>query len=230
VYLARLGSLRSTQGTSNAGEPSLSPRCLSEIDELESCLRQQRQMGIDKLMVLMDTRGRRLNRRCKQMEAALAAQMPSTTVSSEQTALQIFAKLVDDLPELDSSNLHIFRKRLKRALYIAEISASSDPKARKLAAAFRKMHLASGEWHDWQALALEAGRILPGYDKVNGVVPTLEKLAEGALQKAIGLCRHCVAHSLKGVGETWLPLPRKPVASVSRGSIGDERNSLKIAS
>jgi hypothetical protein len=176
------------------------------------------------------TRGKGLKRRCKEMETALAAQIPSTAVSTAQTASQIFAEMVNDLTDLDSSNLHAFRKRLKRALYIAEMSAASDPQARKLAAVFRKMHLASGAWHDWQALVLEAGRILPGCDRENGVVPMLEKLANWALKKAVGLCRRSTAHFLRNAGDVRHSQSRKPVDSVPADRTCNGQASSKIAS
>jgi hypothetical protein len=50
-----------------------------------------------------------------------------------------------------------------------------------LAAAFRKIRLAAGERCDWQALAQEAGRVLPSHAKQDGLVPVLETLADGAL-------------------------------------------------
>jgi hypothetical protein len=230
VYLARLDGLRDTLGGAPDGEPKLSPRCLREMDKLESRLKQQRQAGTHALMTAVDSRRKRLSRLSKEMEEALAPRMPSRVRSTRQAALRIFAGLASEFPKLDSTNLHAYRKRLKQALYLAEISSAADPLARRLAAAFRKIHLAAGEWHDWQALALEAGRILPEHAKQDGLVPLLETLTEEALQKALGLCRRSAARFLKGAGAVE-PYPRrKPVASDPGLQLGDEHRSLRISS
>lgn len=226
VYLARLDGLRDTLGGAPDGEPKLSPRCLREMDKLESRLKHQRQAGIDKLMAVIDARGKRLSRLSKEMEVALAPRMPSRVRSTAQAALRIFAELASKLPDLDSANLHAYRKRLKPALYLAEISAAADPLAGRLAAAFRKIHLAAGEWHDWQALALEAGRVLPGHARQDSLVPVLETLADGALQRALGLFRRAAARFLKSAGAVRPSPRRKPVAADPGCHPCDENPSL----
>jgi CHAD domain-containing protein len=202
VYLARLDGLREAHGGTTEGETELSPRCLAEMDKLASRLKQRRQAGIDKLMALLEARGKRLNQLSQEMEAAFAPRMPASANSLAQAALKIFIGLANDLPHLDSANLHTYRKRLKPALYLAESAAATDPEAksmaRQLATAFRRIHLAIGEWHDWQTLAVEAGRILPGHGKAadgglgdggqDGLLPLLEGLTERAFKRSLGLC------------------------------------------
>jgi CHAD domain-containing protein len=229
VYLARLGSLRDESGTPTAGKRHLSPNCWSEIDKLESRLRHRRQKGIDDLIALLDARGKRLSGLSEEMVAAAGSQNPSTMGSTAQAALRTYARLAGELPGLEGDNLHSFRKRLKQALYLAEMSARFDPEAGRLVALLRKMHLATGEWHDWQALALEAGRILSRCAKKDGVVPLLEHTAEEALKKALSVCRRSTAHLLGKSGETRRPSSRKSVDSVPRGSTRDRQTSLKIA-
>ena len=210
VYLARLDGLRKAHGGATEGEAELSPRCLAEMDKLASRLKRRREVGIDKLIALLEARGKRLNRLSKEMETAFAPRMPASAGSMAQAALKIFTGLANDLPHLDSANLHTYRKRLKPALYLAEGSAATDPEAkslaRQLATAFRRIHLAVGEWHDWQTLAVEAGRILPGHGKAadgrpgdgrpdsslaaeDGLLPLLEGLTERAYKRSLGLCR-----------------------------------------
>jgi len=198
VYLARLDGLREAHRVAAEGEPELSPRCLAEMDRLASRLKQRRQAGIDKLMALLEARGKRLNQLSQEMEAAFAPRMPASATSMAQAALKIFTELAGDLPKLDSANLHTYRKRLKPALYLAQGSAASDPVAGQLAAAFRRIHLAIGEWHDWQTLAVEAGRILPGHGKAgdgkqDGLFPLFEGLTERAFKRALGHCRRTSA-------------------------------------
>jgi CHAD domain-containing protein len=177
------------------------------MDKLESRLKQRRKAGIHRLMAFIDVRGNRLSRLSKEMEAALVPRMSSKVLSTGEAALGIFAGLASEFPHLDSANLHTYRKRLKPALYLAEISATADPLAGRLAAAFRKIHLAVGEWHDWQALARKASRVFPGHARQDGLVPVLETLADGALQRALGLCRRSGARFLKSIGAVR-PSPR----------------------
>ena len=122
--------------------------------------------------------------------------MPERIRSTRPAAARIFAGLGGEFPDLDESNLHAYRKRLKQALYLAEISSAADPTARRLAAALRKIRDASGEWHDWHALAEEAGRILSLHGKKGSLVPVLEARAERALDKALLLCRSTQSGSL----------------------------------
>jgi len=222
VYMARLDSLRDTVGGASEGETPLSPRCICEIDKFENRLKRRRQAGIDKLMAVLDAQSKRLNRLSKELEAALAPQMRSSVPSTAQAALRIFAELNSELPNLNAANLHAYRKRLKPALYLAQISATSDPLARRLAAAFRQIHVAVGEWHDWQSLALEAGRVLRGHGKQDGLVPVLEALEEKALHRALGQCRRSAARYLKNIGELRPLPPRKPVAADTGSELAGE--------
>jgi len=230
VYLAKLDGLRDTLGGAPDGKLKVNPRCLREIDKVESVLKKQRQEGADTLAAVIDDRKKRLNRLSKEMEVALAPRMTSTIRSAAQVALNVFGELAAETRELDSSNLHAYRKRLKQALYLAELSATADPLAGRLAAIFRKIHSAVGEWHDWQSLALEADRILPEHARQNGLVPVLEKLAEEALQKALGVCRGSAQRLLSSVDEVQNPLGRKPVASDDRGRPGEEHRLFRISS
>jgi CHAD domain-containing protein len=224
VYLAKLDGLRAFPNGATDGKPQLSSRCLRGIDKLESRLLRKRQSGADELMGVIEVRGKRLNRLSREMEAAIAPGMPRKTVSTAPAAVEIFAGLASELPHLDSTNLHAYRKRFKEALYLAEMSAAADPQAGRLAVAFRKIHNAAGEWHDWHALALEADRVLPGQGKPDGLVPVLENLAEVALRRTLGLSRHSAARFLKNPSKKQPFRPRKPVVA-DRGSLPREEYS-----
>jgi hypothetical protein len=91
-----------------------------------------------------------------------------------------------------------------------------------LASAFRQIHVAAGEWHDWQALALEADRVLRGHGKQDGLVPVLEALEGKALHRALGQCRRSAARYLKNIGEVRPLPPRKPVAADHGSELADE--------
>jgi CHAD domain-containing protein len=215
VYLTRLDGLRAVLGGNTGRESKLSFRCLREIDELVSRLKQRRQAEIDELVAVIGASSKRLNRRCSEMEVALALIMPSVSGSTAQAALRKFAGLVREFTDLDSANLHTYRKRLKPILYLAEMSAAADPLARRMAVAFRRIHWAIGEWHDWHTLAKEAARILQGDDKQDGLVPVLETLAEKALQRALDLCR--AARRLVMSGDSARSSARRNLIPADRG-------------
>jgi CHAD domain-containing protein len=200
VYMARLDGLRNPVGGATGGKPDLSPRCLREIDKLEARLEAERQSGAEELMAVLAAQSKRLNRRSLEMEETLSSGMGAKTRSTAQAALETFAELTGEFPALDATNLHAYRKRLKQALYLAEISAAADPLAKRLAAAFRKIHLAAGEWHDWQTLAGKAAHAVPAHGKQDGLAPVLEALAQGALKRAVGLCRHTAVRFLTSAG------------------------------
>jgi CHAD domain-containing protein len=191
VFLSRLVDLRDSSGQ----------RCLREIDKLQTRLENERQSGAKELMKVLAARSKRLNRRSQEIEDSAPPRMSPMEHSTADAALEIFAGITADFPVIDDTNLHAYRKRLKHALYLAEISAPADPVAKRLSAAFRKIHSAAGEWHDWQTLAGEARRILPSHGKQDGLVPVLEGLAQGALKKAVGLCRRSAAQFLTKDGK-----------------------------
>jgi hypothetical protein len=213
VHLARLKSLSKTTKGAPEGEKHLSPRCIHEIDKLENQLRQQRKAGIYKLMATIDSRSKRLNRFSKELEVVLTTHMPSRAHSTAPEALRIFTKLTSELPSLDAGNMHEYRKRLKQARYLAEISAAADSEAKRLAAAFKRIHNAAGEWNDWQELANKADRILPGHGKEDGLIPVLESQAKKALHRTLVQCRHTAARLLKNDSDVRPMPPRKPVAA-----------------
>ncbi len=230
VHLARLRGLRGALANSTGGKQRFSPRCRREMDKLLSRLKRQRQKGVDRLRAFIDARGKRLNRLSREMETALAPQIPSNPGSAAQEALRIFTRLAGELPTLDGASLHDYRKHLKQALHLAEASAASDPEARRLAVAFRKMHVATGKWHDWDALASQAERVLPGHGKRDGVVPLLKNLAEETLKRALALCRRSTARLLKSAAAVRPSQRRKPVAAAPLPAQFTNGENLRIAS
>jgi len=213
VYLFRLDSLRDPSRETSASQTPLSPLCAREIAKFEDRLMRKRIEAVDKLKLFIGAHGKRLNRLTNEMEAALAPAMPAQAPSTAQAALDIFTRLTSELPSLDAANLHEYRKRLKQALYLSELSAAADPVAERLTAAFRKIQDAAGEWHDWQALAQEASRVLSGRGKRDGLVSVLKAREEQALRRALGQCRRSTARSMKNAGKLRLSLPKKPVAA-----------------
>jgi CHAD domain-containing protein len=228
VYLDRLDSIRDSHGKTPESESRLSPLCAREIAKLQDRLLRKRMTGIDKLRLFIGAHGKRLNRLSNEMEAALEPAMPAQAPSTAQAALDIFAHVAKELPSLDAGNLHEYRKRLKQALYLAELSAASDPVAERLTAAFRKIQDAAGEWHDWHALALEAGRFLRGHGKRDGLLSILKAREDQALQRALGQCRRSTARSIKNAGKLRLSLPKKPVTAERGLQLDDDDLEAQI--
>lgn len=75
--------------------------------------------------------------------------------SAALVALESFVRLAHEMQQLDTNNLHDFRKGAKKARYIAE-SAAEDAHALAIGAALKKLQDVIGDWHDWLVLADEA--------------------------------------------------------------------------
>ena len=75
--------------------------------------------------------------------------------SAAVVALESFARLVQEMQQLDANNLHDFRKGAKKARYIAE-SAAEDAQALAIGKALKKLQDDIGDWHDWLVLSDEA--------------------------------------------------------------------------
>lgn len=200
VFMARLKGLRKSPGAAVGVNLELNGRAAREIDKLEARLKAERRAGAEQLISVLAAHSKRRDRRSLAMEEALAPGLPLNKRSAANAALKAFAELTREFPALDAENLHAYRKRLKQALYLAELSAPADPLATRLAAAFRKIHLAAGEWHDWQTLASRAARTFPSDGKPGGLAVVLDELAQWALKRAIGICRHTAVRFLTSTG------------------------------
>jgi hypothetical protein len=200
VYLARLGSLDKL-GKAGAGQQiQLGRQGVREAARLRRALERRRRASEGDLADTLKARHKKWNRIGKEVEAALSTAAPSDTLTPAQAAFDHFAALSAQFPSLDSTNLHAYRKQLKHALYLTEL-APADPVARKLRAAFRRIHNAAGEWHDWQALAAEAASVLGKKRNPDGVMAALEARAEAALRQALEHCRTAEQRLLKAGGK-----------------------------
>ena len=70
-------------------------------------------------------------------------------------ALDAFASLSEEIPLLDASNLHDFRKGAKKARYVTE-AGGDDDHAKAIGRAIKRVQDVIGDWHDWLCLADEA--------------------------------------------------------------------------
>ncbi len=225
VFLGRLSYLKSPQMSAKLASAQLNPtskrenaKCMREIEKLTQRVQQQRQEAIEELAEMLEKRAKRLKRVSVKLEDYLDSQVGNFSklefVSASGAALTKLATLGKAVPSLDSASLHSFRKGVKEALYLAELAADTDAASNKLAVTLRKMHVATGDWHDWHALAQVARSVLPEYDELVGVVPVLEKLSEDGLLSAVEICQGSAARLLKVGMDDGELLKRKPVGSV----------------
>jgi len=191
VFLQKLTSLHSAEAGPDALPRSRS--CLHEIDALKSILEQRRQSAAQTLLTEIEGRRQRLERRSREMEKVLESATPQAEDAAAKNAWQLFVGLNQEFKELDGSNLHAYRKGLKKVRYLAETGADRD--ARRLAVSCKKMLTAAGNWHDCQLLAKETVRRLPR--KGSGLAEVLRAMTEDSLRRALAICRRSSARLLK---------------------------------
>ncbi|MDE3187308.1 MAG: CHAD domain-containing protein [Acidobacteriota bacterium] len=199
VDLGRLGRLRDTLAGPDGGKLHSSRLCLRQIDQLERRFRQQRRAAQKELVVEMAERRRRLRRTSLALEMGLAPLQLHAATASFATIREQLAALAAEFPELNEDNLHEFRMRIKGVRYLADLSAATDARAARQAAAMGRMQVAAGEWHDLKMLAKKAAHELGDHDERGGLVALLEELAAESLERALALCRRTMAQLLRPV-------------------------------
>ena len=226
VSLGKLAKVRAWAEPSSERSAVFARECLGAIDEIERGVRRARDAAAKKLAAAIKQRRKRLNRLSKKLELALEEIAPAAEGDSADRLRAQIAAVNADFPELDSENLHEFRKRLKKIRYLAEIFASRDAAAAQIAATLKRMTGAVGEWHDWQTLTQEAAR---ADRKDTGMASTAEFLQAQAgrtFDHALKLCRQSMARLLSGgqpsattpsepARESALQVPHKPVVQIS---------------
>jgi CHAD domain-containing protein len=190
VSLARLASLRASTAGPPEGQLPCSRSCLRQIGELEQKLTEARQKAAKRLITVIADRRKRMERLSTEMEDALAL---SPWGCSGKDLLAMFASLREEFPELKAEILHTYRKCIKNVRYLADISAVGDSSAARQAAILKKMQAAAGEWHDWQALASQAGRAFRGKARTCALTQLLEARTQEYLKEALGVCLRATA-------------------------------------
>jgi CHAD domain-containing protein len=120
-------------------------------------------------------------------------------------ALEDFVRVVDAMPNLDAANLHDFRKKTKKARYVAE-SGGKGENAQTIAKALKRVQDAIGDWHDWQCLTEEAEAVLK--QDGSGLTAWLKRHAEHSLQDSLNITKRM---SGRLVGE-WMSGKQRPAA------------------
>ena len=120
------------------------------------------------------------------LEKAWGGQTHEVDGSQAAMLARQFAEIVAQFPVFDESNLHEFRKSIKKVRYLAEIYAA-DPASERIAAQMRKAQSAVGEWHDWQILARTATKGKHVEDSEAGEL--FGSLAAESYEAAIAVCQ-----------------------------------------
>jgi CHAD domain-containing protein len=212
VWISKLDKLRKSLSATNAYVPRSDRECLRQIDGFQKRLRQKREAWGRDLVAEIEVRSDRLEQRSREVEQAAEHSNSETKNGNSKQIREQFAAVAADFRVLDASNLHEFRKRIKKVRYLAEIFAATDPEAPRQASALRKMQSAIGEWHDWQELAAESRR---QDDKHAELAELLETLAAESFEKTVDLCHRSTERLLKNgehAGEVEQSVPKKPPA------------------
>ncbi|HEX8713907.1 MAG TPA: CHAD domain-containing protein [Terracidiphilus sp.] len=227
VSLAKLKRVLGWADSSAVGQPVLPKDTLSAIAEIERKVKREREAAARELAVEIDQRRKRLNRSSKKLELVLEDFALTWQSGNAEKVLAQLASVAADFPELDSTNLHDFRKRIKKIRYLAEIFSPVDASAARLAASLKRMIGAVGEWHDWQVLTEEASHFHGEDTAMAAAAEFLHAQAGRSLNRALKLCRNSMTRLLNASANKKLQLaehplevalpPRKPVARASNG-------------
>ena len=225
VYLAKLKKLRRSLTEPDAYQPRTNRATLSQLDRLERRLMRQRKAAARKLISRIANRRQRLLDACANLEQALGSSSHAVTPAASSALAAQLTSILADYPELESANLHAFRKRIKMVRYLAELYEGQDPAVDRMAVVLRRMQRAIGEWHDWEVLAKLAARRTKG-----GLVEMLRTLATESLAKALDLCQRETLHlapvppgAPRSGSQTFSP--RRPVRGTGEIKQGVERSA-----
>ncbi len=227
VYRAKLSGLRGTLATPEGYVPRSSRISLRQIGELDEWLARERKIASKTLIADLKHRQERLDRLSVELESAQVLGHSLIPVSSPSGVFKMFSDAVAEFPKLDVDCLHDFRKRMKNVRYLAELFASTDPQAGRMAESLKLMQGVVGEWHDWEELAQLASRRLRERRKDEALTELLETLAEESLEKALECCRSQTAELLNQIANIAAPLAlvaaKPPVRSLDPVTMMEER-------
>jgi CHAD domain-containing protein len=176
-----------------------------QAGKLDAWLKQRRDAHCGVLEKQIKKRRERLSARQTDFLQALeqASGTRKTARNAAMLALEDFVRVIDSMPRLDAANLHDFRKRTKKARYVAE-SAGEGENARTIAKTLKSVQDAIGDWHDWHCLTDESVTALKqdGF----GLTAWLTSRADRALLDALNITERMSGRLL---GE-WMAGKRRP--------------------
>jgi CHAD domain-containing protein len=132
-----------------------------QADDLDAWLKQTRQEHAQPLMKAAPKWAPRVEEQLVFLEEAMRQSRLRRRGPRRAavTALEAFARLANQMQQLDAGNLHDFRKGAKKARYMAE-AGGDDEHAGEVGKALKRLQDEIGDWHDWLVLAEEAHHAL----------------------------------------------------------------------
>ena len=217
VYLQMLKGMRGPDAGAVGENCQSGHEFLRELDKLERRLKEKRASAEKKFRAAIADRRERLESAGRQLQENFADSNQPGGIDTATAIGELIGGLTVDAPNLNGDTLHEFRGRAKSARYLAELSATQDPAAKRQAGLLKRMQNAAGTWHDWEMLTVKAEYHL-GSRKKNGLVQLLGTLAERSLAQALGECLHVTAqlndHGVSKDGSRQVPTKKLPVRSV----------------
>lgn len=176
-----------------------------QASTLDGWLKQRRDAQAGVLEKQIKKRREKLSARERDFLQALekASGTRKKARNAAMVALEDFVRVVDSMPRLDAANLHDFRKRTKKARYVAE-SAGEGENAQRIAKTLKSVQDAIGDWHDWHCLTDESATALK-QDGI-GLTAWLTSRADRSLLDAFNITERM---SGQLVGE-WMAGKRRP--------------------
>ena len=162
-----------------------------QTQELEACLERRRAKRAKQLRSHLRKHQDWLARRGKRLARALSSGLfdnqPVTSGTAADLAVDAFHQLEKQLPALDETTLHAFRKGSKAARYLAEAGRDStdgaaQQRACDLTHQLRRIQDSIGTWHDQDLLLAEASKVL---GRKNVLRRNLEASRRRALKQAL---------------------------------------------
>ena len=211
VHIEILRKLRAADESSGDESPLIEQR-KREIAKLEHRFRTRRESAKKELLSELDRRRERLERTSRELEDEMGLRKAWSNHDRTRLIRGMIAGLASELKTLNASTMHEFRKRAKTARYLADVSARTDPYAKRQALLLKQMLTSVGGWHDLQTLRAEAQEALGTTD---GLAKVLEELERESFQNALESSRRITPQLLyqgsrNGVSKETTP-PKKPV-------------------
>lgn len=230
VHLAKLAGLRPTLVVADGYQPRANKLSLRQLRAFERTLKRDRCKAAERLAKEIGARLARLESVSRGIEARLSTEHPQQSDPAAKSVFRMFQDVVEDFPKLDAECLHDFRKRIKKVRYPADLFARNDLEAKRLAAGLKTMQVATGEWHDCQALARLAQRRFHNHAKDDALEELLETLAAESLERALAICEHQIEQLSRPSAARPVPLPAlQRKISVRRAEPSDAVGERRLA-
>jgi CHAD domain-containing protein len=227
VWIGKLHGLRTSLSASEDYVPRSMQECLHGIDRLEDRLQRKRRSAGKRLAATIEKKKARFVKAAEKLEATPEDPSLTDAAGLAEELVAHFDRVRAEFPVLEEANLHEFRKRIKTVRYLAEMHAGADRECARIATQMKKLQGAIGEWHDWQALAVETRHMQHAWSKP--LAELLESVSketfEAALETAHSVTARMVGASVK-TAESPHSGDRKLPAQSERGLVGDANMKL----